>query len=480
MSFGKVDLGLAMAVAAIEAALADPARLVGFYLAAAGGTRVVGIRPALDGEAAASLVWQEYRPGPGGVFQLSGGSRAMSPEVALVGMQESIRASGEAVLIVATRMGATSFEFEDRGTRRTSMTPDQAAAMFGQLPLPKPPRPQPTRQQAAPVKTPPAQSKPAARAADPSPITTATIPAPTAPAAPPATAAAPTQAHLEVVAPPLPADIAAILAPDRAGSLLAALGLLGAGGQLKRDERRKHNQIVHLISQIADVLRGMPRDRELTIVDAGCGKSQLSFVLNHVLTEGLGLRVRLIGLDVSEQAVESARALQHKLGYANMSFAQAAIRSWRPPGPVDMVLSLHACDTATDEAIALGIATDALAIVAVPCCQAELARQAGGDLFAAALRHGTLRRRFGDWVTDTLRALYLEAEGYAVDVLEYISPLDTPKNIMLRARRSAVGGGVPAGRREAARAEFEQICREFELDPSLPRLHRALAAQLAR
>jgi SAM-dependent methyltransferase len=477
MSFGKVDLGLAMAVAAIEAALADPARLVGFYLAAAGGTRVIGIRPALGGEATASLVWQEYRPGPGGVFQLSGGSRAMSPEVALVGMQESIRASDEAVLVVATRMGATSFEFEDRGTRRTSMTPDQAAAMFGQLPLPKPPRSQPARDQAAPVTPPPMQSNPAARAADPAPVQAAPV---AQSDAPPAAAAASTQTHLEVVTPPLPRDIAAILAPDRAGSLLAALGLLGAGGQIKRDERRKHNQIVHLISQIADVLRGMPRDRELIIVDAGCGKSQLSFVLNHVLTEGLGLRARLIGLDVSAQAVESARALQHKLGYANMSFAQAAIRSWRPPGPIDMVLSLHACDTATDEAIALGIAAAALAIVAVPCCQAELARQAGGDLFAAALRHGTLRRRFGDWVTDALRALYLEAEGYAVDVLEYISPLDTPKNIMLRARRAAVGGGVPAGRREAARAEFELICREFDLDPSLPHLHRAMAAQSAR
>ncbi len=256
--------------------------------------------------------------------------------------------------------------------------------------------------------------------------------------------------------------------------------MLTPAGRIRRDEARKYNQIVHLISLVADAVAVLPRGRTLTVVDCGCGKSQLLFVLNHVMTEGFGLRAHFVGLDVSDRAVATARDLQAKLGYLNMEFMATPIRTWDPPDKLDAVLSLHACDTATDEAIALGIGAGAPVVIAVPCCQAELARQVGGsggsgDPLRRALRHGALRRRFGDWMTDALRALYLEASGYGVDVLEYVSPLDTPKNIMLRARRGAAG---PRDREAAARS-FEAICNQYGLDPSLPRLSKMFRGPVA-
>lgn len=225
-----------------------------------------------------------------------------------------------------------------------------------------------------------------------------------------------------------------VLPPGEAGPLLRALGLVGDNGQVRRDDRRKYNQITHLLRLLDGLARQLPSGREALVVDCGCGKSQLLFVLDYWLTQRLGHRAFFVGLDAEPQAVATARNLQSVLGYRNMEFVESTIAGWLPPRPPDLVLSLHACDTATDEAIALGIRSGSTGIVAVPCCQHELAGQAHQEKLDAVFgRHPILLDRFGDWLTDSLRALALEAFGYAVDVVEYVSPLDTPKNIMIRA-----------------------------------------------
>ncbi len=374
---------------------------------------------------------------------------------------------GAATLLVVTRTGAMAFEFRPGTTRRYAPPPAEASRAFEALPPTKVGRP----------------AQPAVR--------DAAAAGPAQPNGPDAAAQeAPERIHTAVEAPPVPREIRAILDPSRAGRLLEGIGILTPSGQIRRDERRKYNQIVHLVALAVEALAGLPRERLLTVVDCGCGKSQLLFILNHVMTEGLRFRAQFVGLDTSPQAIAAARGLQARLGYANMAFEQAAIRAWEPAARPDVVLSLHACDTATDEAIALGIAARSPVIIAVPCCQAELAAQLegkGGELHEA-LAHGVLRRRFGDWATDALRALYLEASGYAVDVLEYVSPLDTPKNTMIRARhllpagqgeRRGTGAEPPAvGSIGAAARAFEAMCVRFGLDPSLPRLRASLERRL--
>jgi hypothetical protein len=405
-----------------------------------------------------SLWWQEYRTGPGGVAQLKGSPDEVTAASTIGRLRKIVSSMGprdDAVLIVITRTGAVSFEFAHSKMRRTAMNSDEGARMLAQLP----PAIAPTlrRRTAAPK----------AQPQDPPDLTTQPVPQT------PGMGGQHDGLQLEPLR-PLPKDVAEILSPARASLLWSAIGLVGPDGQVKRDQRRKHNQIVHLIGLVADVFATLPRDRQLNVVDWGCGKSQMLCVLNHFLTEGLSMRVQFHGLDISQQAVDSARALQTRLGYNNMAFHVASIRSWQPPRPLDVVLSLHACDTATDEAIALGIAAKASAIVAVPCCQAELARQVESQPLGRVFAHGTLRRRFGDWATDALRTLYLETNGYGVDVLEYVSPLDTPKNIMLRARRASVTGL----QRQEARSAFDAICAQFNLEPSLTRLRDDLETRL--
>ncbi len=245
-----------------------------------------------------------------------------------------------------------------------------------------------------------------------------------------------------------------ILPPTEAGHLLRALGLVGPNGQVRRDDRRKYNQIVYFLRLLEGLASRLPAGRELLVVDCGCGKSRLLFVIAYWLVERLRRRAYFVGLDAAPEAVEASRRIQAALGYRNMEFVVSSIAGWTPPSPTDLVLSLHACDTATDEAIALGIGTGAAGIVAVPCCQHELAGQVRQEKLDPLLgRHPILLNRLGDWLTDGLRALALESFGYAVDVLEYVSPLDTPKNIMIRAEK--------ARRPESQAYEYYRAVRDF-------------------
>ncbi|MEA2210029.1 MAG: hypothetical protein QOF54_2506 [Solirubrobacteraceae bacterium] len=230
--------------------------------------------------------------------------------------------------------------------------------------------------------------------------------------------------------------------------------------------RDKERQVQHYI----ELLRTLPiweRDR-IRVVDAGCGKAYMSLALVAYGRE-VGTRVELVGLDTNPQVVETVQRIAADLGYDEARFEQTTIEAYESDQPIDLLVSLHACDTATDEAIAAGVRLGAEAIVVAPCCHHELAAQIARRDKDALLRHGLLLGRQADLVTDALRAAALETLGYRVEVIEFISAEHTAKNVMLRAERA------PSRTRSArASAEYTRLRDEWGVDPAIGRLLPAL------
>jgi SAM-dependent methyltransferase len=225
--------------------------------------------------------------------------------------------------------------------------------------------------------------------------------------------------------------------------------------------RDKERQVQHYV----ELLRTLPLwDRDaIRVVDGGCGKAYMSLALVAYGRE-VGTRVELVGLDANPQVIETVRAIAQRLGYDEARFEATSIDEYASDEPIDMLVSLHACDTATDEAIAAGVRLDAEAIVVAPCCHHELAAQIAGRK-DALLRHGLLLGRQADLVTDALRAAALEMLGYRVDVLEFVSAEHTAKNVMLRAERAP-----SRPRAERAAAEFVELRDRFGVEPAIERL----------
>ena len=254
---------------------------------------------------------------------------------------------------------------------------------------------------------------------------------------------------------------------DQAAALLREIGILTADGKLKNDMIRKYNQIDHYVELVAPMFEKDNSD-EIVLLDCACGKSYLSFVMNYYLHEVLRRRCRVIGIDINEHVIEESRAMAKRLGYHNMEFRCADLRTYRPPNNVTAVISLHACDIATDLALATAIRARARYIACVPCCHKELLDQYRMPGLEALTRHGVFKARMNDVLTDSMRALRLEAEGYKVSVVEYISPLDTPKNLLIRATRT--GKDNPRAREEydavrrllGTTSELDRRCTEME------------------
>jgi SAM-dependent methyltransferase len=234
---------------------------------------------------------------------------------------------------------------------------------------------------------------------------------------------------------------------------------LFAATKISRDKRR---QVQHYL----ELLRPLPlweRDR-IRVVDAGCGKAYMSLALVAYGRER-GMRVELVGLDANPAVIETVRGIAAGLGYDEARFEATTIAGYDNQEPIDLIVSLHACDTATDEAIAAGVRLGAEAIVVAPCCHHELAGQIARNEKDGLLRHGLLLGRQADLVTDALRASALESLGYRVDVMEFISAEHTAKNVMLRA----VQDPSPA-RAARAQAEFRELRDRYGVDPAIQRL----------
>ena len=218
-----------------------------------------------------------------------------------------------------------------------------------------------------------------------------------------------------------------------ADALLKEIGIMTKDGKVKNDKIRKYNQIDHYVELLEGVIDSLPKNVTINILDCGCGKSYLTFVLNYYLTEVKKIKCHFIGLDHSEAVIEASKTMSKNLGYRNMEFHALDIHNYTPDKKIHVVLSLHACDTATDMALSLGIKVGSDVIIAVPCCHKELLSQYNYPPFKGILKQGILKARMADILTDGMRTLMLEAQGYEVSVVEYISPLETPKNLMIRA-----------------------------------------------
>ena len=254
---------------------------------------------------------------------------------------------------------------------------------------------------------------------------------------------------------------------DQAAALLREIGILTAEGKLKNDMIRKYNQIDHYVELVAPMFE-KDDSEEIVLLDCACGKSYLSFVMNYYLHEVLRRRCRVIGVDINEHVIEESRAMAKRLGYHNMVFQCADLRTYQPPKNVTAVISLHACDIATVLALSTAIRARAKYIACVPCCHKELLDQYTLPGLEPLTKFGVFKARFNDVLTDSMRALKLEAEGYKVSVVEYISPLDTPKNLLIRAVRTGQDNLRARQEYNAVRrvlgttSELDRRCAELE------------------
>jgi SAM-dependent methyltransferase len=243
---------------------------------------------------------------------------------------------------------------------------------------------------------------------------------------------------------------------------LVALGVQTSEGRVRDRRRAKYRQVCRFLELVEDVLPELPVEGTLRVVDFGSGRSYLTFALHHLLTAVHGREVDLLGLDLDAGVVDECETLARRLGAAGLRFEVGDIASRTLDG-VDLVVSLHACDTATDHALAQAVRGGARVVLAVPCCQHELASQLADETLAPLLRHGALRERLAADVTDAVRARLLELAGYRVQLVEFVETEHTPKNLLLRAVRTT----RPARDRERLAREYRAFADALHVQPTL-------------
>ena len=214
---------------------------------------------------------------------------------------------------------------------------------------------------------------------------------------------------------------------------LVDLGVMTKEGQIVHSRYDKYRQINRFLEFIEDILPQLDKHKENVIIDFGCGKSYLTFAMYYYLKELKGYPVRIIGLDLKEEVICHCSELSIRYGYDKLSFTCGDIASYEGVDHVDMVVTLHACDLATDYALEKAVGWDAKVILSVPCCQHELNRQIKCDPLKPVLKYGIIKERVAALLTDALRANLLEQQGYETQILEFIDMEHTPKNLLIRA-----------------------------------------------
>lgn len=214
---------------------------------------------------------------------------------------------------------------------------------------------------------------------------------------------------------------------------LIDLGVMTKEGKIVRQKYDKYRQINRFLEFVEDILPQLSKEREQTIIDFGCGKSYLTFAMYYYLKELKGYDIRIIGLDLKEDVIAHCNELKDKYGYGKLSFLVGDIASYTDVDAVDMVVTLHACDTATDYALAKAVQWGAKVILSVPCCQHEANRMMENELLQPVLQYGILKERMAAIMTDAVRANLLIAKGYDTQILEFIDMEHTPKNLLIRA-----------------------------------------------
>lgn len=246
---------------------------------------------------------------------------------------------------------------------------------------------------------------------------------------------------------------------------LVDLGIFTKDGKILRSMYDKYKQINRFLELVEDVIKDYP-NKELHIIDFGCGKSYLTFILYYYLVEIKGYQVHITGLDLKEDVIRHCNETAIKYGYRNLHFELGDINGYQTEEPVDMVVTLHACDTATDYALYNAIRWNASIILSVPCCQKEINGQIESDGLALLTRYGIVKERMSALMTDAIRGNALIYSGYKTQLLEFVDYGSSPKNILIRAVRS----DISQKKREEAKEEIRTVVSEFHLKQTLVEL----------
>ena len=258
-----------------------------------------------------------------------------------------------------------------------------------------------------------------------------------------------------------------ILDTDEVIPFLVDLGVQTKEGKIVDKKYKKYKQINRFLEFVKDVLPELPKDRPVKIIDFGCGKSYLTFAVYYYLHIMNGRDVEMIGLDLKKDVIAHCNRMAEKYEYASLHFLEGDISTYDGADSADMVITLHACDVATDFALDKAVHWNAKVILSVPCCQHELNAQIENDMLEPLLKYGILKERFAALLTDALRANLLEQNGYEVQILEFIDMEHTPKNLLIRAVKR---GEKADKKQEKLENSYKTLCDELNAHGTLDKI----------
>lgn len=255
------------------------------------------------------------------------------------------------------------------------------------------------------------------------------------------------------------------------------LGVMTESGKIIRTRYDKYRQINRFLEFIEDILPELPTDRTVHIIDFGCGKSYLTFAMYYYLKVLKHYDIRITGLDLKQKVIEDCQALADRYGYDGLQFLCGDIADYNGTDEVDMVVTLHACDTATDYALYKAVKWHASVILSVLCCQHELNRKMQCETLSGAFQYGLIKERTAALMTDAMRGQLLEMKGYKTQLLEFIDMENTPKNILIRGVKSK--GLLPKAARKQQMENYQK-CRDFfGAELTLEKLFKEMEGEMA-
>ena len=255
---------------------------------------------------------------------------------------------------------------------------------------------------------------------------------------------------------------------------LVGLGVQSPDGKVTKAKFDKFRQINRYLEFIEDILEELPTDRTIRIIDFGCGKSYLTFAMYYYLHELQGRDIQVTGLDLKADVIDHCNQLAEKCGYDRLHFEKGDISTYTGADQVDMVVTLHACDVATDYALEKAVKWGARVIMAVPCCQHEVNRQIQCEPLKPVLKYGLIKERMSALITDAVRGNLLTGQGFDTQILEFIDMEHTPKNLLIRAvkKQSATAAAMRPRQsaRSAKREDINELLEYLGINPTLARL----------